>query len=111
MFGLFEKYSSTSEKKIGPITAKASTIRIFDIILKYVQDNECINISSNKEFCDIYCEQFGFEYTFQIVDDNSNSIINIYVYGEKKRGKTYRRCKAIKEYIIELLKENNVDII
>ena len=106
MLALFEKYSQTSDKpksKITPISVKKGAPIVFKTILNYLEKEEYGDIETNKNFNEIYCCDRDYEITISVFDEgNYESLINISVYGEKKRGRTRGKLKAFRNLIIDL---------
>lgn len=109
MLALFENYSQTSDSprsKVLPIVLKQNRITVFKKIVDYVTQEEYDDILPNKDFYEIYFCDRDFEITISILDEGSHSsIVNISVYGEKKRGFTRRKLKQIRSIIISLFED------
>lgn len=110
MIALFENCSSTSEEKkapVKPLEFSSSCERIYQIILKDVQDKGYYGLKAKKEFYEIYYWYAGFEITISLVQSTqgSKAYLNMMVYGEKKRGRTRKMLKRLLEYYKELLKD------
>ncbi len=110
MLAIFEKYSQTSDKgksKLTPIQVKKGAPVVFKMILDYLTKEEYDDIESNKNFNEIYCCDRDYEITISIFSENAyESLINISVYGEKKRGRTRGKLKAIRNILIDLFEED-----
>ena len=110
MLAIFEKYSQTSDKpksKLTPIQVKKGSPIVFKTVLDYLTKEEYDDIESNKNFNEIYCCDRDYEITISIFSENSyESLINISVYAEKKRGRTRGKLKAIRNLLIDLFEED-----
>ena len=96
-FFLFENYSATKEKsrKYPSLIIKKPINRVFEDLTKFVKDQGFDSIKTNEEFYDIYGERYGYEISIQLAVDGFNTLLNMSIYGEKKRGRTR---KAFKRY-------------
>lgn len=107
MIALFENYSQTSDKpksKITPIVVKKGCAFVYDVILKYLKQEEYDDITTNKNFNEIYCCDRDFEISISMLDDGGYGCsINISVYGEKKRGRTRKKLKEIRGILSDVL--------
>lgn len=107
MLAIFENYSQTSDKpksKIKPIIIKKGCAFAYDVILKYLKQEEYDDITTNKNFYEIYCCDRDYEISFSLLDDGGYGCsVNISVYAEKKRGRTRRKLKEIRTIINNLL--------
>ena len=109
MLAIFEKCSSTSEENkapVKPLEFSSSCERIFQAIVKYVTDQDYYGLKTKKEFYEIYYWYLGFEISISLVrsTDGSKTVLNMMVYGEKKRGRTRKMLKRLILQYKELLK-------
>ena len=110
MLALFEKYSQTSDKpksKLTPILVKKGAPVVFKTVLEYLQKEEYGDIESNKNFFEIFCCDRDYEITISIFSENAyESLINISVYGDKKRGRTRSKLKTFRNLLIDLFEDD-----
>ena len=107
MLGLFENYSSTQEnkkEKLSPLIIKNSPDNILNIINKYLVENSFEEIEKQSNFYEIFAKKGVFEYTFQAIPNGLTSILNIYVFCEKK-GKSRKELIKIRLLLKELFIE------
>lgn len=109
MLAIFENCSGTNDgkkSKILPISCKLNSSLAYDKIYDYLTKEEYADISGTKEFMDIYCYDRGYEISILLgIDQTGGSYINIVVYGPKKRGRTRKRLKLMRDEITNLLKD------
>lgn len=113
MLAIFEKCSSTSEDRkapVKPIEFTSSCERIFQIIVKDITDKGYYGLKTKKEYFEIYYWYAGFEVTISLVSSlqGGKTVMNMMVYGEKKRGRTRKMLKRLLEYYKDLLKESGI---
>lgn len=96
-FALFENYSCTQEKsrKYPSLIVKEPINVVYEKLISFIKEKGFESINSNDEFYDIYGERYGYEISFQLAVDGFNTLLNMSIYGEKKRGRTR---KALKRY-------------
>ena len=104
-----KKYVSTGEHKkesLKVIAVKQPTHIVFDKIVDYLQENEYEDIKSNKEFLDIYCYDFGYEISIQVLSDEKNtySYISVSMY---KDHRSFMMTHHLKQFISTLKEEFN----
>lgn len=108
MAALFEKYSQTSSKpksKVLPLNVLKPAPIVFDMILKYLNDDEYEEIKSYKNYLELFCIDGGFEITIHVLNNgDGSSLVDAAVYGENKRGKTRKRLKNFLLELQEVLK-------
>ena len=109
MLVIFENCSVTSEAKkapVKPLEFSASCERIYQAILKDVNEHSYYGIKTKKEYYEIYYWYLGFEITISLAGglEGGKTFLNMMVYGEKKRGRTRKMLKRLLEYYKELLK-------
>ncbi len=113
MLAIFENCSVTSEGKkapVKPLEFSASCERIYQTILKDVEEHDYYGLKTKKEFYEIYYWYLGYEITISLVSapEGGKSYLNMMVYGEKKRGKTRKMLKRLLEYYKDLLKKLSI---
>lgn len=95
----FEKYSSTgetSEFKYAPVEINKNYSIVLNELIKRIETLKGENITINKDFLDIYYEKDGFQISYTLNQNEAgHTILNVHIFGEKKRGKT--RKKLISE--------------
>lgn len=101
---IFENYSSTSSNKgkLPPLSVDLLPEQVLEKLKNYLLKEEYYNIVINDEFLDIYAEQGGYEYSFQVTRVENRTMISISVFGENKRGRTRRELKDIYQKITSL---------
>lgn len=109
LFGLFENYTSTDQpsakrKKFPALTVNRISNRVYDIVLEKVKEEGFYNITANSEYFDIYGEKAGFELSVQISATGQNSIVEMSIYGEHRRGRTRKFFKRYYHLFENLLK-------
>ena len=103
MLAIFENCSSTSEERkapVKPLEFSSSCERLYQLILKDVQEKGYYGIKTKKEFFEIYYWYLGYEVSISLVQSpqGNKSFLNMMVYGEKKRGRTRNMLKYLLEY-------------
>lgn len=103
-FFLFENYSATKEnsRKYPPLIIKKPINRVYDELIKFVKKQGFESIKTSEEFYDIYGERYGYEISIQLAVDGFNTLLNMSIYGEKKRGRTRKVFKRYYLLINEL---------
>ena len=113
MLAIFENCSMTGEDKKAaakPLQFSSSCERIYQIILKDVNDHGYYGVKTKKEYYEIYYWYLGFEITVSLsqTTQGNKAYLNMMVFGEKKRGKTRKVLKRLLEYYKNLLKDLSV---
>ena len=108
MIALFENCSSTSEEAkahVKPLELSGSCERIYQKIVKDVNDKGYYGLKTKKEFFEIYYWYLGYEVSISLVQgtQGNKAYLNMMVYGEKKRGRTRKMLKQLLEYYKNLL--------
>ena len=96
----FDTYASTSEPsskkgKLPPIEISNSPSNVFDSIHCYLKENGYTDIVAREEYYDLFGIKDYFEVSFNIVNNNGKSLLQISVYSEIKKGKVKRKLKHI----------------
>ena len=96
----FDTYASTSEPsskkgKLPPIEISNSPSNVFDSIHCYLKENGYTKIVDREEYNDLFGIKDYFEVSFNIVNNNGKSLLQISVYSEIKKGKVKRKLKHI----------------
>ena len=110
MIRLFENYSSTQEnkkEKMAPIVIKNSPDNILNRIHQYLTENSFEEVEKQKDFYELFGKKGIFEYTFHVIPNGLTSILNIYVFCEKK-GKSRKELIKIRAVLKELFKEPTI---
>jgi len=104
-FFLFENYSETKEKsrKYRPLIIKKPINVVYDTLVDYIKKEGFEDIKANEEFYDIYGNRYGYEISIQLAVDGFNTVLNMSIYGEKKRGRTRKVLKRYYQSIEQLL--------
>ena len=99
---LFEKYSQTKEgTDYAPFIVNAPLLRCFEVISKWVKENDYKDIEENKDYWEIYGVKDEFEITITVSQEEKGSLVNISVYG--KTGKTRKKLKEIISQLISYI--------
>ncbi len=109
LFGLFENYTSTSspsskKKKFPAIVIKRQSSVVYRTILEELNKDNFYAIEENKEYGDLLAKKNGFELSFQVSQNGLESIVEMSVFGENKRGRTRRFFKQYYYKFVALLK-------
>ena len=110
MIALFENCSCTGETPKSPVKSlefSSSCERIYQRIIKDINDKGYYGLKTKKEYFEIYYWYLGYEVTITLVNSlvGSKVYLRMMVYGEKKRGRTRKMLKRLIEYYKELLKD------
>ena len=109
-FAIFEKYSHTSEKvkqdSLHPLKVRISIGKTYDLINKYIQSLEPIDIVRADDYYDVcMLDQNYFEISFQLTFESGLTYVNVSVYGDHKRGKTRKRLYRVLDDLRETFKQ------
>lgn len=107
MIALFEIYSTTSRKgKIKPIDVKTGPTQAFDKLVKYFEQKDFLNTKFDRNYFDIFLDDYGYEVSIVIGHDNeSSSTIQISVYNPNARGRTRGKLKQYYYEVVALFKD------
>lgn len=109
---IFENYSSTEElfkkgkQEFKPLKVKLSNERCSSALLRLLEAKKYKSIKVGQIYGDIFYIDDDFEVSLLLSRDSSSpyTIINVSTYGERKRGRTRSKLKAILDMLKEELK-------
>ena len=97
---LFDNYASTSEPsskrgKLPPLEISDSPNNVFDSINQYLKENEYTDVVAKEDYFDLFGIKDYFEVSFNVVNNNGKSLLQISVYSDIRKGRVKRRLKQI----------------
>ena len=102
----FDTYASTNEPsskkgKLPPLEISDSPVNVFDSIKKYLTEDGYTDIAAREEYYDLFGIKDYYEVSFNIVNNNGKSLLQMSVYSEIKKGKVKKRLKQIYEEMLD----------
>ena len=103
----FDTYASTKEPsakrgRLIPLEINDSPNNVFDSIKRYLEENSYQEVTAKIDYYDLFGIKDGFEASFNIINSNGKSLLQISVYSEIKKGRVKRRLKQIYSEMIDL---------
>lgn len=103
---LFDTYASTREPgskkgKLPLIDINDSPNNVFASIKRYLQDDEYTAVVIKEDYYDLFGIKDDFEVSFNVINNNGKSLLQISVYSEIKKGRVKKRLKLIYEEMLE----------
>ena len=97
---LFDNYASTREPsskkgKLLPIEISDSPNNVFDSVCSYLKEEGYTDIVAKEEYYDLFGIKDYFEVSFNVVNNNGKSLLQISVYSDIRKGRVKRRLKQI----------------
>ena len=104
---LFDTYASTKDPGakrgiLPPLEISDSPTNVFDTIKRYLEDNQYTNIVAKQDYFDLFGVKDDYEISFNVINNNGKSMLQISVYSEIKKGRVKKRLRIIYEEMVEL---------